>query len=249
MMIIDSNNAANNTSAYRIDTSANWTSSANVSGYWNTGYWVAPTAAVSDPARFQFLASTPGCYTVDAWWTAAADRSTAAPWIAYDATGAEVGRAVVDQSTRGSQWNTLGTWGFTTGWNQVDLSRWASSGAVVVADAVRLTPAACTTNLHITSVSPVRPGQPLTVSVEGAAPGAALTIYTGSGRGTSGVPGCATGTLPFAPVSTLVRGTADGAGRATLRVTSPTYLTSKVFRFVAVDTGSCAQSPALRQRF
>lgn len=85
--------------------------------------------------------------------------------------------------------------------------------------------------------------------MEGAAPGAPLTVYTGSSRGSSAVPGCAAGTLPFASPSVLVRGTADGAGRATLRGTSPSYLAYKVFRFVAVDTDRCAQSPALRQRF
>ena len=278
-IVIDSNNVANDASVARVDTSANWTSSASVSGYWNTGYWVAPTSPVSDPARFQFLAASPVCYKVDAWWTAAADRSASAPWIAYDAGGAEVGRAVVDQTARGSQWNTLGTWGFTPGWNQVDLSRWAAAGAVVVADAVRLTPATgcelcgdgvldagercddgdlvsgdgcsstCQPELHITSVSVVTPGNPLTLTADGAAPGQAITFYTGSGRGTSPVPGCASASLPFTPRYTLGHGTADSAGHVSVRITSPSYLAYKVFKFVAVDDAACDLSPAWRQRF
>lgn len=247
-IVIDSNNAANDTSAYRVDTSAGWTSSASVSGYWNTGYWVAPTSPVSDPARFQFLAETDVCYRVDAWWSAAADRSTAAPWIAYDASGAEVGRAVVDQTGRGAQWNTLGTWAFTPGWNQVDLSRWAPTGAVVVADAVRLTPTTgCA--LSITSISAVAPGEPLTLTADGAAPGATITFYTGTGRQTSPVPGCGSETLPFAPAHTLAQGTADGAGHVSVTVASPSYLAYKVFEFVAVDEADCSLSPPWRQRF
>jgi hypothetical protein len=33
---------------------------------------------------------------------------------------------------------TLGTWNFTAGWNKVVLSRWATPGKVVIADAVRI---------------------------------------------------------------------------------------------------------------
>ena len=44
----------------------------------------------------------------------------------------------VNQRTSGSRWNTLGTWHFTKGWNKVVLSRWTSSGDVVIADAVRI---------------------------------------------------------------------------------------------------------------
>jgi len=42
-----------------------------------------------------------------------------------------------DQRTGGSQWNALGTFQFTAGWNRVMLSRWGNGG-VVIADAIRI---------------------------------------------------------------------------------------------------------------
>ena len=143
--VIDSNNGFNQTADYTVEVSANWTSSTNVSGYYQTGYWVAATQAVSDPANFKFRATGDVCYQVEGWWTSAADRSTTAPFIGYNAAGTEVGRATVNQQGGHGQWNNLGTWGFSSGWNKVSVSRWTTAGFYVVADAVRLTPSsACT---------------------------------------------------------------------------------------------------------
>ena len=138
--IIDSNNNANDTSHHYTDISSSWWGSANVSGYYNTGYWVAPTEAVSDAASFWFDLDAGGCWEVEAWWPAASDRSPAITWLGWDADDREVGRAVVDQRTDGGRWNHLGDWTFGAGWNRVMLSRWTSPGAYAVADAVRLTP-------------------------------------------------------------------------------------------------------------
>lgn len=141
-IVIDSNNYRNDTDAYYIEVSNNWFSSANVSGYYNTGYWAAPTAAVSDAARFHFrVDATSQCYKVDAWWPAAGDRPEAAVFLGWNAAGNEVGRESVDQTGGGGRWNTLGYWTFSQGWNQVLLSRWTTPGRYAVADAVRLTPA------------------------------------------------------------------------------------------------------------
>lgn len=139
-LVIDSNNAANDPAEAVVEVSASWVSSASVPGFWNTGYWTAPTQAISDPARFKFHADAATCWQVEAWWTTDTNRSRSAPWIAYDAAGVELGRAVVDQSANGGKWNVLGTWRFTQGWNQVILSRWTTSGYQVVADAIRLVP-------------------------------------------------------------------------------------------------------------
>lgn len=138
--VIDSNNGANNDADFYIETSSNWTSSANVSGYWNTGYWVAPTAAVSDAASFWFRADGTQCFTVEAWWTAASDRPAAATFLGWDSSDNEVGRSVVSQKVNGGRWNRLGDWEFSDGWNRVMLSRWTTAGSYAVADAVRLTP-------------------------------------------------------------------------------------------------------------
>jgi N-acetyl-anhydromuramyl-L-alanine amidase AmpD len=138
--VIDSNNGANDTSAYWIEVSSAWFSSARTSGYYNTGYWAAPTEGVSDPAHFRFETDQERCYTVEAWWSAGSDRPSSITWVGWDESDHEVGRATVNQQTNGGRWNSLGNWTFPAGSNQVLLSRWAGTGKYAIADAVRLTP-------------------------------------------------------------------------------------------------------------
>ena len=73
-------------------------------------------------------------------WCGSVHRQTtsAAPFIAYNASGNEVGRRSANQRVNGSRWNALGTWNFSKGWNKVVLSRWTTSGDVVIADAIRV---------------------------------------------------------------------------------------------------------------
>ncbi|HEX2094790.1 MAG TPA: M12 family metallopeptidase [Longimicrobiaceae bacterium] len=137
-IIVDSNNANNNTSQGYIEVSANWISTSATAGYYGTGYYYASTQAVSDPAVFWFYLPSAGTRTVDAWWTTGTNRSTTAPFVAYNASGTEVGRVSVNQQVNGGKWNALGTWSFSAGWNRVVLSRWTTSGYVVIADAVRV---------------------------------------------------------------------------------------------------------------
>lgn len=137
-IIIDSNNNNNNTSKGYIEVSANWTGSSNVAGYYGTGYYWASTQAISDGAAFWFYLPSAASKTVDAWWTAATDRSTSAPFVMFDASGNNLGTVYVNQQANGGKWNTLGTYSFKAGWNKVLLSRWTTTGAVVVADAVRI---------------------------------------------------------------------------------------------------------------
>ena len=137
-IIVDSNNAGNNTAQGYIEVSANWISATSTAGYYGTGYYHASTAAVSDPATFWFYLPAAATKTIDAWWTAGTNRSTTAPFIAYNASGAEVGRVSVNQQLNGGRWNAIGTWSFTAGWNRIVLSRWTTAGSVVIADAVRI---------------------------------------------------------------------------------------------------------------
>jgi hypothetical protein len=137
-LIIDSNNANNDQTKGRVELTGTWTASTNVSGYYGSGYYAANAAQTSAPATFWFNMPAAGTKTIDAWWTAGSDRSGAAPFIAFNASGTEVGRATVSQKTNGSQWVTLGTWNFSAGWNKVVLSRWTTAGTVVIADAVRV---------------------------------------------------------------------------------------------------------------
>jgi hypothetical protein len=136
-IIIDSNQANNDASRAKITLEGTWTSMTSTAGYYGTGYWQATTAQTAAPATFSFYVSAAGPRTIEAWWPASTTRSTEAPFIAFNASGTEVGRKLVNQRTSGSQWVTLGTWNFTPGWNTVALSRW-TSGSNVVADAIRV---------------------------------------------------------------------------------------------------------------
>ena len=137
-IIVDSNNANNNQNVARIELTGSWASSSSTAGYYGSGYWVANTAETSAPATFWFYLPSAQTRTIDAWWTAGSNRASAAPFIAYNANGTEVGRRSVNQQSSGSQWATLGTWSFSKGWNKVVLSRWATPGKVVIADALRV---------------------------------------------------------------------------------------------------------------
>lgn len=137
-IIIDSNNANNNSNVAKLELAGSWTASSSTKGYYGSGYYFANTSATSAPATFWFYLPAAGTKTIDAWWTAGTNRASAAPFVAYNAAGAEVGRRSVDQRANGSKWVSLGTWNFTAGWNKVVLSRWTSSGDVVIADAIRV---------------------------------------------------------------------------------------------------------------
>jgi N-acetyl-anhydromuramyl-L-alanine amidase AmpD len=134
---IDSN-ASNNGTDARISVSANWISSSGTAGYYGTGYYYASTAAVSDPANFEFYLPAAATRAVSAWWTSGTNRSATAPYIMYNASGTEVGRRSVNQQTGGGAWQSLGSYSFSAGWNRVSLSRWTTEGYVVIADAVRI---------------------------------------------------------------------------------------------------------------
>ncbi|MBV1860694.1 MAG: N-acetylmuramoyl-L-alanine amidase, partial [Nannocystaceae bacterium] len=137
-IIVDSNDSNNDPSFADMEVSASWTSSAGTPGYWETGYYFSTTQAVSDQANFWFYLYEAGPHTVDAWWTAGANRSSTAPFQAYNASGSWLATVPTDQSVDGGQWNELGTFNFTAGWNRIALSRWTTSGYVVIADAVRI---------------------------------------------------------------------------------------------------------------
>jgi N-acetyl-anhydromuramyl-L-alanine amidase AmpD len=137
-IIVDSNNANNNQSVAKIELTGTWTSSAATPGYYGSGYWFANTEPVSAPATFWFYLPAAGTKTIDGWWTTGTNRSTSATFVAYNASGSEVGRNSVNQQANGSQWVALGTWQFSAGWNKVQLSKWAAAGSVVIADAIRV---------------------------------------------------------------------------------------------------------------
>jgi len=138
-LIIDSNNANNDTSKGYIEvTGASWVSSTNVGGFYGSGYFASPTAAISEPATFYFYLPAAATKTIDAWWTSATDRSTTAPFVVWNSAGTKLATVNVNQQVNGGRWNTLGTWSFSAGWNKVQLSRWTTSGYYVIADAIQV---------------------------------------------------------------------------------------------------------------
>lgn len=135
-VVVDSNNALNGANA-ACDVSSSWTASKNVSGYYETGYWWRSTGSSSDLASFKVHLTQAKTVTVYAWWSAASDRATKAPFLIFDGDGVQLDVVYVNQQNNGGQWVALGTYELTAGWNTVGLSRWTTPGAVVVADAVR----------------------------------------------------------------------------------------------------------------
>jgi N-acetyl-anhydromuramyl-L-alanine amidase AmpD len=137
-IVVDNNNANNNASVASFESSTTWTTSSGTAGYYGSNYAFASTSPVSDGATFWFYLPAAATRTVDAWWTAGTNRSATAPFIAYNASGTEVGRASVNQQINGGAWRTLGTYSFSAGWNRVVLSRWTTEGYVVIADAIQV---------------------------------------------------------------------------------------------------------------
>lgn len=137
-IIVDSNNARNDTDRAKIEVSSTWEASSSSSDFHGSGYYWASTEEVSDGAKFWFYLPTAGTKTIDAWWSAGENRSTSAPFVAFDANGEKLGSVARNQQVDGGQWNQLGSFAFTAGWNRVELSRWVVDDKVVVADAVRI---------------------------------------------------------------------------------------------------------------
>lgn len=137
-LIVDSDNARNDTAKGYIEVSTNWTVSSGTTGYYGTGYAFASTVAQSDAATFWFYLPAAATKTLDAWWTAGTNRSPEAPFIVWNSNGTQLGTVKVNQQANGGKWNSLGSFSFTAGWNKVQLSRWAPEGYVVIADAIQV---------------------------------------------------------------------------------------------------------------
>jgi hypothetical protein len=137
-IVVDSENANNDASKAKVEYAGTWTASTATPGYHATSYRWAATDQTSAPATFSFFLAAPATRTIDAWWVAGSNRSSAAAFIIYNANGAQLASVTRSQQTAGSQWNTLGTYSFTAGWNRVVLSRWQAPGSVVIADGIRV---------------------------------------------------------------------------------------------------------------
>jgi hypothetical protein len=137
-IVVDSENANNDASKAKVEYAGTWNASTSTPGYHATSYRWAATEQSSAPATFSFFLPAAATRTIDAWWVAGTNRSAAAAFIVYNANGTQLGTVTKSQQAAGSQWNTLGTYAFTAGWNRVVLSRWQAPGSVVIADAIRV---------------------------------------------------------------------------------------------------------------
>ncbi|WP_044278319.1 N-acetylmuramoyl-L-alanine amidase [Myxococcus stipitatus] len=134
-IVVDSHNANNDSAKARTDVPASWASGTSA-GYYGSGYYYASTQPISEPVVFNFYMPAAGTRTIDAWWVAGTNRSPSAPFIITHSGGNST--VTVNQQAGGSAWNALGTYSFPAGWNKVQLSRWATEGYVVMADAIRV---------------------------------------------------------------------------------------------------------------
>jgi len=112
----------------------NWPTS-NVGTPNGSSYHYNKDAVVGDTFTWYPDLTEDGDYRVDVWYTAGADRSTAAPFTINHGGGATTYN--VNQTTGGGTWKTLGTHRFTVGGNNKVTLRDVSGGLAVVADAVR----------------------------------------------------------------------------------------------------------------
>lgn len=109
-----------------------WATGSSAADKYGADYRYKSTAAVSEPAKWTINVSSGGNYDISAWWCAGTNRSTAAPYILPN--GANI---KVNQQANGGKWNLLGTASLGAGNNTTQLSCWAATGYVVVADAIK----------------------------------------------------------------------------------------------------------------
>lgn len=113
--------------------SANWLVGSDPNAH-NGDYHYHTAQPISDLATWT-TTTLAGKYEVAAWWPQASNHSAAAPYLISTKTGTQT--IYANQGVNGGQWNTLGTFTLASGTNTVQLSCWAPTGFVVIADAVR----------------------------------------------------------------------------------------------------------------
>ncbi|MBX7244107.1 MAG: phosphodiester glycosidase family protein [Candidatus Sumerlaeaceae bacterium] len=130
--VIPSNYVDNTNAEFSV--TGTWSASANA-GYYNTNSLIHLGGGGGSAATWRpdLLAAK---YEVYAWWVAAGNRSTVAPYTVHHITGDTL--ITMNQQLNGSQWNLLGTFDFNTGTSgYVRLTDSVSGTEYVSADAVK----------------------------------------------------------------------------------------------------------------
>ena len=114
-------------------------------GTWNessvSGEYAASSlvnATLGNAATWTANLTAAGNYAVYAWWGAAGNRVSNAPYAI--ATAAGTSTVTVDQKVNGGKWNLLGTYAFNAGAATVTLAHPGGTGLWSSADAVRFVP-------------------------------------------------------------------------------------------------------------
>lgn len=117
--------------------SGNWTAGTSATGKYGADYRFAATApSMTAEAEWRPTLPVGGDYAVDVWYPQGTNRAPDAPFTISHGNGNTI--LNVNQQTNGGAWNTLGTFPFFTGNSgYVRLANYATSGTVVIADAVR----------------------------------------------------------------------------------------------------------------
>lgn len=118
----------------QVEFRGNWPRSRSVAGYHGDYYqWNEPGDG-SDTFTWKPALPVAGKYEVFAWWSAAWDRATNAPYTIYAKDGPVTIR--VSQNKNGGRWVSLGTYEFGAGTTRIVLSD--DADGYVIANAVRL---------------------------------------------------------------------------------------------------------------
>lgn len=110
-----------------------WPHSVSVADYYGASYQVHGPGDGSETFSWHLKIGEEAPYEVFAWWTAAPDRASNAPYTVHHAQGTETIR--VDQRAGGGSWVSLGVFPFAPGLYRVDLSD--DADGFIIADAVR----------------------------------------------------------------------------------------------------------------
>ena len=138
-VVVDDSAAFNDPALAAAAVPGTWTASDSTPDYYGGGYrWALTQPGATDGAVFSFRLAAAGPRTLDARWTSGTNRSSRAAYAVITVAGDTLAVVRQDQTTGGGRWHTLGTWTFPAGWNRVVLLQRDVSGAVVVADALRV---------------------------------------------------------------------------------------------------------------
>ena len=139
--VVDDSSEFNDSTLARVRVPAGWQATDITPDYYGGGYrWASTNPSATDGVEFSFYVAASGAMsrTLDARWTSGTNRAAQASYAVITAAGDTLQIVSRDQRTGGGSWHTLGTWTFPAGWNRVVLLRRVATGAVVVADAVRV---------------------------------------------------------------------------------------------------------------